>query len=424
MTGTPPAAPATTADPDAKRAAERGLDVLNLLVANVQTGFGPFIANYLTTAAWTQTDIGLALSIGNATAMASQIPAGALVDSLHNKTRVAALSVLVYIAEILHGFSSCTLGPAIAAMTLSIAGSAALGERFGRNTRFASIGNGVGAALMGACNALISARAVFFLTAVLALPILGSLRPLRRYAQMHPEAAPKKPAAKKRKPPLQLMKSLANFRLAAFCLGVMLFTFANSPLLPIVSSELTLSTGSRAGWLIAGCIVLPQLIVALAAPSMGKLAQQHGRRPILALGFVTVPLRAALFSYVSAPAAIVAIQALDGLAAASFGVLLPLVVSDIAGRSGHFNLCLGTAGFAVGIGGTLSTTAAGWIADHAGMADSFRALGFVGILAVIVVLFIMPETAPKAGDSATSISAESPGGDGGKRPPGAQGVAG
>jgi hypothetical protein len=57
--------------------AERGLDWLNLFVANIQTGFGPFVVVYLTTEGWTQTAIGLALSLGTITAMASQVPAGA-----------------------------------------------------------------------------------------------------------------------------------------------------------------------------------------------------------------------------------------------------------------------------------------------------------------------------------------------------------
>jgi hypothetical protein len=39
------------------------------------------------------------------------------------------------------------LGPVIAAISLGLVGHAALGERLGRNARFASIGNGVTAAL-------------------------------------------------------------------------------------------------------------------------------------------------------------------------------------------------------------------------------------------------------------------------------------
>ena len=53
------------------------------------------------------------------------------------------------------------LGPAIAAISLGLAGHAGLGERIGRNARFASIGSGVAAAAMGACGYLLSNQAVF-----------------------------------------------------------------------------------------------------------------------------------------------------------------------------------------------------------------------------------------------------------------------
>src|SRR5437899_12194437 len=104
----------------------RGLDWLNLFVANIQTGFGPFISVYLTTQGWTLTAIGFALSLGTITSMASQLPAGALVDAVRSKSSIAAFSILVftlsalllaveptplfvYLAEVLHGLASCTL---------------------------------------------------------------------------------------------------------------------------------------------------------------------------------------------------------------------------------------------------------------------------------------------------------------------------
>src|SRR5258707_12726701 len=80
----------------ARMSPERGLDWLNLFVGNIQTGFGPFIAVYLTTRGWTQTSIGLALSLGTIAAMISQMPAGALVDALRNKTRVVPFNVLAF----------------------------------------------------------------------------------------------------------------------------------------------------------------------------------------------------------------------------------------------------------------------------------------------------------------------------------------
>ncbi len=402
---------ATAAIPDGAPAAERGLDWFNLFVANIQTGFGPFIAVYLSSQSWTQTSIGLALSIGTVTAMASQVPAGALVDAMPNKTRVAAFSVLVftvsalmfaiypipllvYLAEILHGISSCTLGPAIAAMSLVLAGRYGMGLRLGRNARFAAIGNGLGAALMGACGQYVSERAVFFLTAALTLPALVALVPLRRYAVAGPALQPAASSGTSGgHGRAQFLRVLADRRLLIFCGCAMLFTFANAPMLMLISGTMTAKVGNPS-LLIAACIVLPQMIVALGSPAMGRLAEQQGRRVVLLIGFIMLPLRGLLFATITTPALVVAVQALDGIAAACFGIMVPLIVSDVAARSGHFNLSLGVVGFAIGIGGTLSTPAAGWLADHFGTQLAFSGLTGVGITAVLLVLFAMPETRP------------------------------
>ena len=49
---------------------------------------------------------------------------------------------VVLAAAVVHAAASCVLGPAIAAISLGLVGHAAIGERLGRNARFASIGNG------------------------------------------------------------------------------------------------------------------------------------------------------------------------------------------------------------------------------------------------------------------------------------------
>jgi len=389
--------------------AGRGLDWFNLFVANIQTGFGPFIAVYLSGVGWTQTAIGLALGIGTVSSMASQIPAGALVDIIPDKTRVAAFSVLtftasalllaihpiplfVYLAEILHGVSSCTLGPATAALSLLLVGRFAMGLRLGRNARYAAIGNGMGAALMGACGQYVSERAVFYLTAALTLPALFALLPLRRLNQADARSDARPPTLPQAG--RGSWRLLADRRLLVFCACAMLFTFANAPLLMLISGTLT-AHGSNPSLLIAACIVLPQIIVALASPAAGRLAERHGRRIVLIAGFSMLPLRCLVFAATRDPAILVATQALDGIAGAAFGVMLPLIVTDVAGGTRHFNLSLGAVGFGVGIGSTLSTPAAGWMADHVGTRAAFFALAAVGALAVALTVFVMPETRPQ-----------------------------
>jgi MFS family permease len=396
--------------PAGTAAAGRGLDWFNLFVANIQTGFGPFIAVYLVSQRWTQTSIGLALSIGTVAAMASQVPAGAVVDAIPNKTRVAAFSVLaftacalmfaiypiplfVYLAEILHGISSCTLGPAIAAMSLVITGRFGMGLRLGRNARYAAVGNGVGALLMGACGQYISERAVFYLTAAFTLPALVALLPLRRVAVAAGELrpAPRRPGQRR----TQFLHVLADRRLLIFCGCAMLFTFANSPMLMLMSGTMTAKVGNPS-LLVAACIVVPQIIVAIASPAVGRLAERRGRRIVLIIGFCMLPVRGLLFAVSTNPTLVVAVQALDGIGGACFGIMVPLIVSDVAARTGHFNLSLGFVGFGVGIGATLSTPAAGWLADHFGMRLAFFFLAAVGLAAVALVSAAMPETRPTA----------------------------
>ena len=72
----------------------RGLDWFVFCIADVQTGFGPFVAVYLTTQKWTQVDIGLLLSVAGLVALVGQMPGGALVDAAKSERFVAGVAVV------------------------------------------------------------------------------------------------------------------------------------------------------------------------------------------------------------------------------------------------------------------------------------------------------------------------------------------
>ncbi len=372
-------------------------------MANVQTGFGPFIAAYLASQAWTQGQIGLALSIGTVTFMVAQLPAGAMVDAARDKRLVAALAVVaivvsalllaflpdrlpVYTAELLHGLASCLLTPAIAALSLAAAGSGGpvFGIRLGRNARFASIGSGIAAALMGAAGYYVSEQSVFLLAAVLAVPAMLALRLIDVAAARPP------PVSVVARP--SLAGALVDRRLllfAACCAG---FHLANAGMFPLEAIEVTRRAGNVGQLVIAACLVVPQVLVAVISPWVGRMAEQWGRRPILLLGFAAIPVRGLLFTVVTEPALVVVVQALDGISAAIFGVLLPLVVSDITGKSGRFNLSMGAVGLAIGAGATVSTELAGLIADAYHTQAAFLALSAAGAAAFLLLLTSLPET--------------------------------
>ena len=165
-------------------------------------------------------------------------------------------------------------------------------------------------------------------------------------------------------------------------------------MLPLVGTEMTVRSGAWATALVAACIVLPQLVVALIAPTIGRLAATIGRRPILILGFAALPVRAAVLALNSDPVVIIAVQLLDGLCAAVLGVLVPLSLADISRGTGRFNLAQGIVGSATGIGAAVSTGVAGYLAVRFGTPLAFAGLALTAVCALLTVLLAMPETKP------------------------------
>jgi MFS family permease len=387
----------------ADRRSLRALDWLNFLIADVQTGFGPFVAVYLTAHKWTQVDIGFLLTLGTVTAMLSQIPAGALVDAIYKKRAAAAFGILsitfsalllalfpqrlpAALAEILHGFASCVISPAVAAISLRVVGHAALGERLGRNARFASIGNGLAAAVMGAAGSYVSDTAVFWLTAALGVPALVALH----YVQPADNSLRARTAR-----PLEwrgVRELLEDRRLLIFFGCALLFHLSNAAMLPLAGGEVTKQVGAAANVIIAGCIVAPQIVVALLSPWVGRSAQERGRRYVLLVGWGALPIRGLLMALSPSPYVLIAIQTLGGISAAVFGVMLPLIAADVTRGTGRFNLCMGVIGLAVFIGASFSTALAGWVSDAAGASAAFGTLALAGAAGTALIWFAMPET--------------------------------
>jgi predicted MFS family arabinose efflux permease len=395
--------------PKPSRESQRGLDWFIFFLADVQTGFGPFVAVYLTTQKWTQVEIGFVLSIGGIVGLLGQMPGGAIVDAARSERLMASLAVatigccalayalwpifpVVTAAAILHALASCVLGPAIAAISLGLVGPFSIGERLGRNARFASLGNGSAAALMGAVGYLLSSRSVFLVTFILAFPTLLALSRIREQeidvAQCHgevPREIPDKEAT-------SVFHLLRQRPLLIFAGGVLLFQLANAAMLPLMAGVVTTRSSQWAPVLIAACIIVPQAIVALTSPSVGRKAQEWGRRPLLLMAFAALAIRGLLFAVVSDPYLLVAVQVFDGITAAVLSVMVPLIVADVAFGSGHFNLAQGIVGTAVGIGASLSTVLAGYISDTFGSSTAFTGLAAIAALGLVMIWLFMPET--------------------------------
>ena len=377
----------------------------------MQTGFGPFVAVYLTAEKWTQTDIGIVLMIGGVVGLLCQVPGGLLVDKARSKTLIAGLAVaaigtaalatalgsayaLILFAWVLHAGATCLLTPSITSVSLDLVGHERIGLRLGRNATFASIGNALAAAAMGAFGSYFSNRAVFFVTAALTIPTITTLFWLRPGSKSVAAKASIAPVSNQTSADWRSL--LKNRQLLVLAVATALFTMANAAMLPLVGSVLTLRAAHAPTMLIAACIVVPQIMVAIASPFVGRLTQSWGRRPLLIIGLVALPLRGFAFGFVNDPFLFVPIQMLDGISASVIGVLVPLVAADATRRRGGYALAQGIIGTAMGVGAALSPTIAGWLTDHFGSTTAFEGLGAIAVVAVLVACLFMPETRSEA----------------------------
>ena len=371
----------------------RGLDWFIFFVADVQTGFGPFVSVYLTAQKWTQVDIGLVLSASGLVALAGQMPGGALVDAARSERLVAGIAIaaisvsalayaaspifpVVLSAAVLHALASCVLGPAIAAISLGLVGHAAIGERFGRNARFASIGNGLAAAAMGACGYFLSARAVFFVTAILLVPALLALRsmsPQRDRCRARAWRAARGVADNR--PPTETRRSAAQAPAAD--------PRRLRHAVPSRQRRHAAADGQRADDAVEPMGDGADRGLHRRAATGGRRVFAVGRAASAKLGTPALAahrLRRAAGARLAVcdrqrSNLLVAVQILDGITASVLGVMVPLIVADITRGTGHFNLGQGIVGTTTGIGASLSTTLAGYISDHFGSASRFPGIG-------------------------------------------------
>jgi MFS family permease len=387
----------------------RGLDWFAFFVADIQTGWGPFVATYLTSVAWTQFDIGLILTIGTITGLALQIPAGALVDRVPAKRLLAALAVasisasalllalwpifsVVVAAKVLHAIANSLLAPTLAAMSLGLVGHALFSIRLGRNVRFLSLGNAIAAGVSGGIAYYYSNQAIFFLTAALGVPTLITLAQISS-SEIDPELARGGISKSGADTWFDTISGLVHHRvLIGFAATLVLFQLANAAMLPILAGILARRDPETAALVLSICILVPQFVVVAIGPWIGVKAQSWGRRPLLLLTFVALSARGAIFAVTSDPYLLVAAQLLDGISAASLGVLVPLITADVTRGSGHFNFAQGLIAAAVGIGASFSTILAGFIADTSGAAITFLLLECVGVMGLVFVFAVVPET--------------------------------
>ena len=374
----------------------------------MQTGVGPFLAIYLAGYGWNEQRVGLALTIGGIAGIASQTPAGGLVDRVRSKRALIAAGVLslaigallialfpsfwpVVTAQTLIGAMSSFFMPAIAAISVGMVGSEQFNRRQGRNQTFNSAGNVTAAVMMGLIGYFISNRSIFFLITVLAIPTILALT-LINPDEIDYELARGAKDGRQDGAPASIGTLIRDRPLLIFLCCAVLFHFANAAMLPLLGEMLAKGKGRSSMMFMSACVVTTQLTITLLAAWAGRAAGSWGRKPLLLIGFGALPIRGVLYTLTSNLYLLVGIQVLDGIGAGIFGVVSVLVVADLTRGTSRFNLTLGAIATAVGIGAALSQTIAGAIVHHFGDSAGFLFLAAIAGAAFAILWLFMPET--------------------------------
>jgi MFS family permease len=387
------------------------LDLLNFFLADVRGSLGPYLGIFLLTRAhWNPASIGLVTAVSGIIGLALNAPAGALIDATRFKRGAIATGVtiltasalaiatnpafpVVLVASTSMAVTGDLFGPAAAAITLGIVEREGLARRLGRNAAFDHAGNVFIAALAGFVGWQFSQQAVFFLVPVFAGAVVIAVLSIPTRAINHDRARgfdpdqivpPQQPAS------WRTVLDCKPLLILAVCAA--LFHFANAPMLPLVGQKLALAHAGQETVLMSACIIAAQLVMLPMAVLVGAKADVWGRKPILVAAFSILPIRGLLYTLSDARGWLVGVQFLDGVGAGIFGALMPLILADLTRSTGRYNVSQGFVAMIQGLGASLSNGVAGMIVVREGYSTAFLCLAAIAAVALLLLVFAMPET--------------------------------
>ncbi|UOQ98863.1 MFS transporter [Hymenobacter sp. 5317J-9] len=433
---------ATVSTTSTKRRSICALAPLNLFLADVRDGVGPYLAIYLLSVRhWQPGAIGLAMSLPGLVAVLLQTPAGSLVDTSVHKRRllvvasaVVALSCVaavtfvsppvIYATQMLTGAATTIYAPVVAAITLGLVGHRRFAQQTGRNEAWNHGGNVLAAVLAGLIGYYWRYEGIFYLVALMCA--LGSWSALRikpgdidndlargqgadkpesddtetaKAASAANESTADAPsetggAAEDGEQTAGFRQVLGNPRILRFAIAVVLFHFANAAMLPLVGQKLALGNQKASALFMSACIIVAQLVMIPVAAWVSRRAPEAGRKPVFLLAFAVLPVRGVLYTLSNNAYFLVGVQVLDGLAGGIFGVISVIMIADLTRGTGRFNFVQGAIATALGIGASLSTVGAGYLVQHFGYRAGFLALAAVAAVALAFFWFCVDESNP------------------------------
>ncbi len=162
-------------------------------------------------------------------------------------------------------------------------------------------------------------------------------------------------------------------------------------MVPLVTELLGKNQGvDQAILFTSGYMVASQFVFIIVAALSGRLASKIGRKPLFLFAFAALAARGVLYTLSRNPAALIAVQCMDGLGAGIFGVVAVLIIANLTKGTGRFNAAQGAIATAQGIGAIFEQCGRGL--HRAGANTAFYMLGAIAAGGLIFFWLLMPET--------------------------------
>lgn len=388
-----------------------GLNALLFCISDVRHGVGPLLAIHLRNALnWDPGQIGLALSALEFSAFFSQIPAGLSADASRHKRNLIAMSCGLIIfgcllilastsisaivsAQLIMGISVAFIAPAISSITLGLFGRKKFPPRVGKNEFWNHLGNVFTALTAGLAGYFFGSHWIFLL--IIAFAIASSCALLFiKSREIHYAVARELSQNNPNADPVPISALIKRSAIIIFYFSLIFYYMANGAQITLVGQLLAIKDPARSALYISASMIIAEMTMIGVAFAMSRIIDRFNRKKLFLSAFLILPLRAILYTLVESPSAILLIQILDGAAAGILGVMVTVIISDLAVATGRFNFLLGISAMAIGIGESISQLFAGLVAKWFGFNISFIFLALIALIGALFFSVFMPETKP------------------------------
>src|SRR5579862_1111009 len=387
-----------------------GLNAINFFQAEMVGVLLPVLGVLLKEHGWRYDSIGIATAAAALGTLLMQTPAGILCDRISSRRAlfavcaiatglcfvgvplIAARQKTVDAVLFLSGAVQSFFAPLLGALALALVGHKLLNQTAGTNQGWNHAGNIVAAVAAMGLVKWMGVSSVFYSVGVSSLFAAISVL-LIRAEDLDEHVATGLSEENSR--PMGWSELLKNRTILAVFVSIFLFHLANTPILPTVALYVKQLGGSDS--LMTATVLTAQIVMVPVAIFAGRYGERWGRKPVLAIAFWVLPLR--ILSYILAqdPRAIVWLQALDGLGAGIYGVVVISLAADLTQGRGKFNTLSGLFATALAIGGVVGPVISGFVVQHWGFKATFLIFAGLAFLGAGIFTTLVPETKGESG---------------------------